>query len=313
MKKSILYFFLLVFATPLVAQRDLTPGKNRSKVFGGGQDFRTISKHGLQISFGPNYTLTKSKNTTYDGTDLLGRPFNPSGSFGAFINVGMAHYRLKESKFWGGLAKKNPDGFFGKRVKSNLFHRFDWGLGFDYIGGKEKTTVELITPSNQLVSSKEYKGSFYNGYLTARFTADRFTKVGDKWHLETGIGVNFNYNILYDKHSVDVDNGYYPSGQYFDIVQRKFQKDFMAQIHAHVGMNYRIRKGDYLTFGLFLPMVGVYEMNKLKPTIQWFSSNYYPLHPQIKWIHHFTKKVKGCNTPGSEEDRKKNEEFLQNN
>ena len=309
MKKSILYFFLLVFATPLVAQRDLTPGKNRSKVFGGGQDFRTISKHGLQVSFGPNYTLTKSKNTTYDGTDDTGRPMNtiidPSGSFGAFINIGMAHYRLKESKFWGSLAKKNPDGFFGKRVKSNLFHRFDWGLGFDYIGGKEQTTVELYTTLNQLVSSVDKGiGSFYNGYLTARFTADRFTKVGDKWHLETGIGFNFNYNILSA-----------PEAPYFDETkaQISFQKDFMAQIHAHVGMNYRIRKGDYLTFGLFLPMVGVYEMNKLKPTIQWFSSNYYPLHPQIKWIHHFTKKVKGCNTPGSEEDRKKNEEFLQNN
>lgn len=308
MKKSILYFFLLLFATPLVAQRDLTPGGKRSKVFGGGQDFRTISKHGLQISFGPNYTLTKSKNTEYDGTDVFGRPMNtiidPSGSFGAFINIGMAHYRLKESRFWGSLAKKNPDGFFGKRVKSNLFHRFDWGLGFDYIGGKEKTTVELYTPLNQLVSSDEYKGSFYNGYLTARFTADRFTKVGDKWHLETGIGFNFNYNILSA-----------PEEPYFAGTQAplRFQKDFMAQIHAHVGMNYRIRKGDYLTFGFFLPMVGVYEMNKLKPTIQWFSSNYYPLHPQIKWIHHFTKKAKGCNTPGSEEDRKKNEEFLQNN
>lgn len=308
MKKSILYFFLLVFAAPLVAQRDLTPGGKRSKVFGGGQDFRTISKHGLQISFGPNYTLTKSKNTEYDGTDVFGRPMNtivdPSGSFGGFINIGMAHYRLKESKFWGGLAKKNPDGFFGKRVKSNLFHRFDWGLGFDYIGGKEKTTVELYTPLNQLVSSDEYKGSFYNGYLTARFTADRFTKVGDKWHLETGLGFNFNYNILSA-----------PQEPYFAGTQAplRFQKDFMAQIHAHVGMNYRIRKGDYLTFGFFLPMVGVYEMNKLKPTIQWFSSNYYPLHPQIKWIHHFTKKAKGCNTPGSEDDRKKNEEFLQNN
>ena len=308
MKKSILYFFLLVFATPIVAQRDLTPGGKRSRVFGGGQDFRTISKHGLQISFGPNYTLTKSKNTEYNGIDIFGRPMNtiidPAGSFGGFINIGMAHYRLKESKFWGGLAKKNPDGFFGKRVKSNLFHRFDWGLGFDYIGGKEKTTVELYTPLNQLVSSEETKGSFYNGYLTARFTADRFTKVGDKWHLETGIGFNFNYNILSA-----------PKAPYFNDTQAplRFQKDFMAQIHAHVGMNYRIRKGDYLTFGLFLPMVGVYEMNKLKPTIQWFSSNYYPLHPQIKWIHHFTKRAKGCNTPGSEEDRKKNEEFLQNN
>lgn len=283
-------------------------GNKRGDFFGGAQDYRDITKHGLQISFGPNYTLTKGKTDVYASEDQFGRPMNtiidPAGSLGAFINIGMAHYRLKESRFWGALAKKNPDGFFGRRVKSNLFHRFDWGLGFDYIGGRETTTVELYNPFNELVSSEETKGSFYNGYLTGRFTADRFTKVGDKWHLETGIGVNFNYNIL------SAPQEPYLNGT---LAPLKFQKDFMAQIHGHIGMNYRVRKGDYLTFGLFLPAVGVYEMNKLKPTVQWFSSNYYPAHLQIKWIHHFTKKAKGCNTPGSEEDRKRNQEFLQNN
>lgn len=290
------------------AQRDLTPGKDRSKVFGGAQDYRDITKNGLQISFGPNFTLTTLKKTEYSGVDVSGRPIkaivDPSGTVGAFINIGMAHYRLKPSRFWGALAKKNPDGFFGKRVKSNLFHRYDWGIGFDYIGGRERTTVELYNPFNQLVSSTESNAKFYNGYLTARLTADRFRKVGDKWHLETGLGVNFNYNILPAPKA-----GYAPAS----IAPLKFQRDFMAQIHVHLGMNYKIRRGDYMTFGLFMPIIGAYEMNKLKPTIQWFSSNYYPAHLQVKWIHHFTKKVKGCNTPGSEEDRKRNEEFLQNN
>lgn len=306
--KILLTSAILLSSMLLFAQRDLTPGKNRSKVVGGAQDYRDITKHGLQISFGPNYTLTKSKNTEFSGTDISGRPIkaivDPAGSLGGFINVGMAHYRLKPSRFWGALAKKNPDGFFGKRVKSNLFHRFDWGLGFDYIGGREKTTIEMYNPFNELVSSTDYKDKFYNGYLTARFTADRFTKVADRWHLETGLGFNFNYNILSAEKS-----GYAPESP----ATLRFQKDFMAQIHTHIGMNYRVRKGDYLTFGLFLPIIGAYEMNKLKPTIQWFSSNYYPAHLQVKWIHHFTKKVKGCNTPGSEEDKKRNEEFLQNN
>lgn len=292
----------------LFAQRDLTPGRDRSKVFGGAQDYRDITKNGLQISFGPNFTFTRLKNTEYSGVDGSGRPLksivDPAGTLGGFINIGMAHYRLKPSRFWGALAKKNPDGFFGKRVKSNLFHRYDWGIGFDYIGGREQTTVELYNPFNQLVSSTVSKAKFYNGYITARLTADRFTKVGDKWHLETGLGVNFNYNILPGPKA-----GYAPAS----IAPLKFQRDFMAQIHVHLGMNYKIRRGDYMTFGLFMPIIGAYEMNKLKPTIQWLSSNYYPAHLQVKWIHHFTKKVKGCNTPGSEEDRKRNEEFLQNN
>jgi hypothetical protein len=306
--RSLFAFIFILGSLNLVAQRDLTPGKNRNKVFGGAQDYRDITKNGLQISFGPNYTLTRSKNTEFSGTDGVGRPIkaivDPAGSLGFFINVGMAHYRLKPSKFWGGIATKHPDSFFGKRVKSNLFHRLDWGLGFDYIGGREKTTLELYNPTNQLVSSEDFKGSFYNGYLTARVTADRFTKLADRWHLETGIGLNFNYNLL------SAPKESYMSGSPATL---RFQKDFMAQIHIHIGMNYKIRRGDYITFGLFMPIIGAYEMNKLKPTIQWYSSNYYPAHLQFKWIHHFTKKVKGCNTPGSDEDRKRNEEFLQNN
>jgi hypothetical protein len=308
--KFLLTTAIVLFTLGLFAQRDFTPGKKRSKVFGGAQDYRTITKNGLQISFGPNYTFTKAKNTNFSFSDgVTGRPINaiidPAGSLGGFINIGMAHYRLKPSRFWGALAKKNPDGFFGRRVKSNLFHRYDWGLGFDYIGGRETTTIERYDALDQLIGTSVSKGSFYNGYLTARFTADRFTKLAERWHLETGLGFNFNYAIL-----PAAKKGY---DSYVPLDKLRFQQDFMAQIHTHIGMNYRIRRGDYLTFGFFLPIIGVYESNKLKPTIQWFSSNYYPAHLQVKWIHHFTKKVKGCNTPGSDEDRKRNEEFLQNN
>jgi hypothetical protein len=311
MNRSILTLVLVILTGSVVfSQKNRNfNGKSRRDFFGGAQDYREITRHGLQISFGPNYTLTRSKTTEFSGTDGMGRPIkaivDPAGSPGAFINIGMAHYRLKESRFWGGLAKKYPDGIFGNWIKGNLFHRYDWGLGFDYIGGREQTTIELYSPLNQLVGSEDYKGSFYNGYLTGRFTADRFEQLGDLWHLETGIGVNFLYNLI----SAPTE-GYETD---YSVAPLKFQKDFMAQIHGHVGFNYRIRKGDYLTFGFFLPMIGVYEMNKLKPTVQWFSSNYYPAHLQIKWIHHFTKKPKGCNTPGSDEDRKRNEEFLQNN
>lgn len=295
----LLLIFIAGFAS---AQKSGKYGKSRGDFFGGAEDYRDISKNGLQISFGVNYTLTP-KNLTYNGVDaaLANRPYDatvdPSGRLGGFIDIGMAHYRLKSSKVLGAIYKLRKDNKPIKCIGGNLFHRFDWGLGFDYIGGAEKTIVNY--PTFNLTN--ESKGSFYNGYLYGRVTADRFTQLNDKWHLETGLGLNFNYNILPAA----------KAGYIAPSAPLRFQKDFMMQLHGHLGFNYRIRRGDYLVFGFYLPAIGFYEWNKAKPTIQWYSSNYYPLHLQVKWIHHFTKKSNGCNT-GSPEDRKRNEEYMQN-
>jgi hypothetical protein len=303
MKKSLFLVFALFLATYGQSQKSRNlNGKSRKDFFGGARDVRNITKNGLQITFGPNYTFTKLKNTTYDFTDETNRPMSgeidPAGRIGGFIDIGMAHYRLKESRLLVALGNKNKEGFIAKRVKSNLFHRCDWGLGFNYLGGKETTTVLNQTTN----ASQDYVSKFYNGYLTGRFTADRFTLLSDNWHLETGLGANFNYNILKGDQNSFAGNS---------NVGIKYQRNFMAQLHAHLAFDYRIRKGDYLSFGFYIPFAGLYEMNKLKPTIQWYSSNYWPAMLQVKWIHHFTKKSKGCNT-GSPEDKKRNEEYMQN-
>ena len=315
MSKSIL--FLLAFFTIAAAaygQKSGKYGKRRGDFFGGAEDYRDITKNGLQISFGPNYTFA-SKSFTYSGldVDLGNRPYDatidPSGRLGGFIDIGMAHYRLKSSKVLTGIYKLRKENKPIKWIGGNLFHRYDWGLGFDYIGGVENTQVVYPVFNNRL----EETGKFYNGYIYGRITADRFTQMNEKWHLETGLGLNFNYNILPGAKQAYLQPG---APQYY-------QKDFMAQLHGHLGFNYRIRRGDYLVFGFYMPLLGAYEWNKAKPTIQWYSNTgeenkkdrtqtqYYPAHFQIKWIHHFTKKSNGCNT-GSPEDRKRNEEYMQN-
>ena len=290
---------LLLAAFPAGAQksRDFS-GKSRRDFFGGAEDYRDISKVGLQISFGPNYTFTRNSIDDYQGADENTRPttthIDPSGRVGAFIDIGMAHYRLKSSRI--------VESWKIKRIGGNIFHRYDWGIGFDYIGGAEKTVVDFTDALGNFAYSQEEESKFYNGYLTARITADRFTLLNEKWHLETGLGFNFNYNILSAP-----KEGYHTAS----AAPLKFQKDFMVQLHGHLGFNYKIRRGDYLVFGFYLPAVGIYEFNKAKPTIQWYSSNYWPAHLQIKWIHHFTKKSNGCNT-GSPEDKKRNDEYMQN-
>lgn len=304
-KAGLLLIALVIGSIHVQAQGAYGKKKSRKDLFGGAEDYRTISKSGLQISFGPNYTLTRNKNTTVSTSDITGRPIDytidPSGRLGGFIDVGMAHYRLKSSKVLGAIYKMRGEKGPVKWIGSNLIHRIDWGLGFDYIGGREQTTTNYYSPSNQLVSTVVGKGEFYNGYLYGRITADRFTKLSDKWHLETGLGLNFNYMVI-------AGNKSYTQTVY---AAQKFQKNFLTQLHGHLGFNYKIRRGDYLIFGFYLPALGLYERNQLKPTIQWYSSNYYPAHLQVKWIHHFTKKSNGCNT-GTPEDRKRNQEYMQN-
>ncbi len=303
--RFVLAIVCLTLAGTSFAQSRNLRGKSRKDFFGGARDYRQLTKDGIQISVGPNYTFTNPKITEYSGTDANGRPVtaqvDPIGKPGAFIEIGAAHYRLKKSRVLDAWYKKRGDKGEIKWIGANLFHRLDWGLGFNYIGGSERTRFELFNPGTGASSFDESTGSFYNVYLTARVTIDRFTKIADGWHLETGLGLNFLFNALPA-----------PKAPYAPTVAPlKFQQDFMAQFHLHLGFTRTIRRGDYLTFGFLVPAIGIYEPNRARPTIQWFSSNYWPVQFQIRWIHHFTKKSNGCNT-GTPEDRKRNDEYMQN-
>jgi hypothetical protein len=304
MKKYLLIALVLLYAIPtLNAQKKRNfRGNSKKDFFGGARDLRNITKYGLQISFGPSYTLS-FKEQTFSGSDATGRPLtstlNPAGRLGGYLDIGLAHYRFKPSKFLESYNKKHEKSFSARHIGSNLIHRIDWGLGFHYLGGKETIENEYFNASGQLIGNQVGENKFYNGYATARFTADRFLKLNDAWHLEYGLGVNALYNVL-------------PGNQNtLSYLPTKYQRNFMMQLHTHIGFNYQIKRGSYFIIGLFSPVIGVYEPNKLRPTVQWFSSNYYPLQPQFKWIYHFTKNSKGCNT-GSEEDKKRNKEYMQN-
>lgn len=308
MKQILLLLVIGSLSVTAVAQRSRNfRGKSRRDFFGGAQDYRDITKNGLQISFGPNYTLTPSKVAQVSGIDANNRPstsfVDPYGRVGGFVDIGMAHYRLKASKILSARVDRRAKNKNERRdlIGSNLIHRIDWGLGFDYIGGGEKTKTDFQDATGNYAYSTNGEGKFYTGYVYGRITADRFTKMGDKWHLETGLGLNFNYAIM------EGDKSYSQPV----MTTQKFQKPFLTQLHGHLGFNYKVRRGDYLIFGVYAPVAGIYESNRLKPTIQWYSSNYYPLHLQMKWIHHFEKKSNGCNT-GTPEDRKRNQEYMQN-
>lgn len=293
----ILFVLIVVFGSlNLIAQRDLTPGKRRGDVFGKA-DYKDYRFYGLQITAGPTlqYTRFNKNNPVYSTTDDMGRPmdytFDPQGKLGAFIEVGLAHFPKKRSQL-------------SQKLKFIFVSYYDWGLGFKYLGGSEKTTINYYNSLGELSFTDEGKGEFYNGYIYGRFTLHKNINLSKRYFIDNGLGVNFDFRVLngnqdYEGASIQEDQA--------------FHKPLVAQLHYDLGFGIKLNRRSYLIPGVQMPILGLYEWRKGCAAMKWYSSNYLPVLPHIKFIYLFEKRVKGCNTPGTDEDKKRNEEFLQNN
>lgn len=288
MKYIYLFAIVLVNLFSAQAQRDLTPNK-KNKAF-GQRDFNDYSYHGIQISLGPTYTLTKGKSEIFSNNDPV-RPanywFEPKGKVGFFLEVGMAHF-----------ASKKLDDVKLKLFNTRLISYYDWGLGFKYIGGSEKMTWNDLDAFNAIKSTSTFNGSFYNGYAYGRFTVHNNIYFLKKYFLDNGLGINLDYRVL------SANETYYAP-----ITKYTNQPAFSAQLHYSVGIGVKLSRNKFLIPGIQLPIFGFYQWNHSR--IDWYSSNYKPLLFQIKYIQLFKvkKKKNGC-SQGSEEDRKRNDEYM---
>ncbi len=299
----LLVFSFLVNHNSSFSQRDMTPGKNskRNKVFGGPADRRELRPYGFQFSAGPAYSMTRLHNPTVHTEAIPGRPvdyvIDPSGKLGFFAEIGMAHFPMKAPKI--------------KFIKKRFFSYYDWGLGFKYLGGKETTNITNYDPTGTVVMSTQSgegndlanttKG-YYNDYVYGRFTLHKNIYLGDKYYLDNGIGVNFDYRVLTGTQNY--------IGSYMAGTQH-FHKPFVAQFHYDLGLGIKLRRGSYLIPGIQIPILGMAEFHKGNPSLQWYSSNYWPIYAHLKYIILLPKKKsKGCNE-GTEEDRKRNKEYMQ--
>lgn len=280
----------------LFGQRDLTPGKRRGDTFGKA-DYNDYRFYGLQVSLGPTYQFTRlnKNNPTYTTTDATGRPmdyiFDPAGKLGVFGEIGMAHFPKKRSKL-------------SLKLKTVLVSYYDWGLGFKLLGGSENTTINYYDAFGALALSEEGSGDFYNGYVYGRFTLHKNINLSKRYFIDNGLGVNFDFRVI--NGNKDYDGAKSPEPQYF-------HNPLVAQLHYDLGFGIKLNRRSFLIPGIQIPILGMYEWRNGCAALKWYNSNYLPVLAHVKFIYLFKKKVKGCNTPGSEEDKKRNEEFLQNN
>ncbi|MEY3237135.1 MAG: hypothetical protein RI883_1236 [Bacteroidota bacterium] len=294
--KNLLLVVFVALSSCLFAQRDLSPGKRRSDTFGKA-DFKNYRYCGLQLSAGPTFMKTRSdaNNNTYSTTDLLGRPmdytYDPAGKVGFFAEVGLAHFPKKRGKL-------------SLLLKTVLVSYYDWGIGFKYLGGKESTTINYYNALGNLSLTETGKGDYYNGYLYGRFTLHKNINLSKKFFIDNGLGVNVDFRLI--NGNKEYNGATISQGQ-------SFHKPLVAQLHYGLGFGIKMSRRCYVIPGVQLPILGINEWRKGCAALKWFNSNYLPIQAQVKFIWLFEKRVKGCNTPGSEEDKKRNEEYLQNN
>jgi hypothetical protein len=295
MKNRISILFVLLVGAGF-AQRDFTPGKRRSDVF-GTSDFKDYRFYGLQVSAGATYSLTRSNanNTVYSFTDADGRPIDysldPAGRVGGFLEIGMAHFPKKRSKL--SLA-----------LKKVLVSYYDWGIGFKLLGGSEAVTTNYYNAVGDLSLTEVGKTDFYNGYLYGRFSIHKNINLSKRYFIDNGLGIHVDFRILNGSQSFE--GTHLPETPYF-------HNPLVAQLHYGLGFGIKLSRRSFFIPGVQIPIFGLHEWRNGGAALKWLNSNYLPVQAHVKLIYLFEKKVKGCNTPGSSEDKKRNDEYMQNN
>jgi hypothetical protein len=284
MKSFLLILVSLICFGSVIAQK-----KSRKDFFGGPKDYRNLSNKGLTFSLGTTYTFTDTSSFYID--ERTDYKFQPKGKYGFFAEIGTVAFNLKKPKFkWGNLIKYT-----------------DWGIGFNLYGGSENTIVyNSAEKSEKQVSF----GSFYLGNVTGRLTFHHtFYIPKTTIMIDNGLGINLDYRVLknssFDKTPEELAA--------LNINTQTYSGNFFAQLHYNLGIGVKLKRGSYIIPTMQIPILGMYAWNKGSARTNWFSSDYLPVIFKLKFIYLFEKRSKGgCENFGSEEDRKRNEEYMQN-
>ena len=289
--RGIVLLIGLIVSFGVVAQRDLTPTK-RKQAF-GTRDFRNLNHYGIQFQLGPTYTITRLDKNNYTALaspadSVTGRyTHDPNGLLGFYAEIGMAHFPKKRSKLslW---------------LKTVLVSYYDWGVGYKHLGGTETTYFDRLDPAGNVIGTDEFSGKFYNGHVYGRFTLHKNINLGKTFFIDNGLGLNVDYKVVHGQAAY--------VGEVFPG-RRSLYNPLLVQLHYSIGFGIKLKRGSYLIPGVRTPILGYQGVSPLlagngkgasnapyfgNPALQWFSSQYWPIYPHIKFIYLFEKKAKGC-------------------
>lgn len=279
MKARFVYFTLLISSLSF-AQGGFKKGSK-------GNDYIVVTNKGIQFAFGPTY-LMPSKPIERDDFKI-----KAAGKVGFFAEFGMVNFPK-----WKGI----PIGFL---KKSRIMDYMDWGVGYRQYAGAESTDFR---PNNQSIG----KGDFQNGYLFGRFSAHTLIFYGKKkidkvrkHFIDQSLGFNLDYN-LFPGDTLYQDN----FTQY--KADLAFQKPLMFQMHYSLGIGIRLNRAWMIIPGAQIPLIGIHQWNGFNARMNWFSSQYWPVQLQLKFIKLFERPPK-CGAYGDPRDAEFDKKFRMGN
>ena len=290
--KSWLVLAFIVFCIqPISSQRRFKKSKLKKN------EKLIVRNDGIQWSLGPTFLLTNRKNETQDFNDNNGTRGNylmdPSGKLGFFVEAGMAHFPKWTPIF-----------------RNRLLDYVDWGVGFKSLSGKEKTTINYTNSLNEVISTDEGIGNFRNGFLSFRFSAHTLIYFGKtendlkakKYFIDNAIGFNFDLNLW--RGNKEYVGFSMPETQ-------KFHSPSVLQLHYNLALGIRINRALICLPGIQLPILGLYEWNGWGANMNWFSSKYWPIQLNIKFIRLLEKKPTCAPVYNNPMERQKMRELME--
>jgi len=264
-----------------------------------GDAYRIVTNDGIQFNFGATYQMTPKTSEPFILTDNSGQrglyTIDPAGKLGFFAEIGMVNFPA-----WKGLV---PIKFL---KKSRLLDYTDWGIGYKQYRGAETTNLDYTNALGEVTSSSESSGTFSNGFIYGRFSAHTLLYVGKKkidkarkYFIDNAIGFNFDYNIMRSDES-------YQNG--INLQPFDFHRKFQVQFHYSIGVGIRFNRAWMMVPNITLPVIGIRDYNGINGRMNWFSSTYWPVHAQIKFIKLFERPPK-CGVYGDPTDQEKEKGF----
>ena len=295
MSKGLLALFLLITIN-LIGQGGFKKGTK-------GNDYIIVTNDGVQFSFGATYMMPSKpiKGIITDNSGSRGDfEIVPEGKYGYFAEFGFAHFPK-----W----KGTPIKFL---KKSRIMDYVDWGIGFRQYAGNESTTVNIKNALGEIVSTQSGIGEFRNNYLYGRVSAHTLIYYGKKridkarkHFIDQSLGFNFDYNFIQGDTIYQNNFSQYKA-------ELNFQKRFMVQMHYSLGIGIRLNRAWMMIPGAQIPILGLYEWNGFNAKTNWFSSQYWPVQAQIKFIKLFERAPK-CGAYGDPKDSQFDKKFRMGN
>lgn len=201
-------------------------------------------------------------------------------------NVLLLQENAVDTLFTGEYKTAGKVGIYFEIGRLHLYDRkvingIDYGIGFKSLKGKE--SFDGLIASDVSVTPFSYEANYKNSFITGFFNLSNYAQLSEKTFLHNSIGLNADYRIINKTDDV-LDYG----------SNMLFPKAFVGQLHYKFGFGFKAKNNLYVVPAIETPILGIYEWNDGKSTLQYFNTSYRPLIISLRFFWLDDRPTRDC-------------------